>query len=61
MALSPFEDIRVVLAEPSASLRRDIRDTLLAKGVRHIVDTGNMAQVMEALRGGAVDILIGDT
>ncbi len=61
MSISQFDNIRVVLAEPNADLRKTLKQCLLDHGFRSILDTGNLAQVASAVREGNVDLLIADT
>lgn len=61
MNVSQFDNIRVVLAEPSATLRKTLKECLIDHGFRSVLDTGNLAQVAGAVREGNVDLLIADT
>lgn len=58
---SQFDNIRVVLAEPKADLRRILKQCLQDHGFRSVLDTGNLSQVSDAVRAGNVDLLIADT
>ncbi len=61
MSISQFDNIRVVLAEPSAKLRAELKACLRKYGFQSIQDTGNLLQVAEAVGQGNVDLLIADT
>lgn len=61
MSFSQYENIRVVLAEPSAHLRSEIVDLMKGQGFKNVNATGNLAGVMNAVESGEVDLLIGDT
>ncbi|MEG3617629.1 response regulator [Magnetovibrio sp. PR-2] len=61
MSGSQYENIRVLLAEPSSSFRNELRDLLAARGFKNIFATGNLSGVMQAVKGNEVDLLIGDT
>jgi len=61
MNVSQFDNIRVVLAEPSTTLRKALKECLIDHGFRSVLDTGNLAQVVGAVREGNVDLLIADT
>lgn len=61
MSGSQYENIRVVLAEPSSSFRKDLKDLLVERGFKNILATGNLSGVMQAVNGNEVDLLIGDT
>jgi CheY-like chemotaxis protein len=61
MAISQFDNIRVVLAEPKADLRKTLKTCLQGHGFRSVLDTGNLSQVASAVREGNVDLLIADT
>lgn len=61
MSISQFDNIRVVLAEPKADLRRTLKKCLQDHGFRSVLDTGNLSQVANAVREGNVDLLIADT
>lgn len=61
MAISQFDNIRVVLAEPKADLRKTLKNCLQDHGFRSVLDTGNLSQVANAVREGNVDLLIADT
>jgi len=55
-----FNDVRIVLAEPKASLRRQYMEVLQNLGCRAILETGNLKDVHDAFVNGEVDVLIGD-
>jgi DNA-binding response OmpR family regulator len=61
MQNTQYNNIKVLVAEPTAKLRREITETLLKFGFRDIVDTGNLGVVVKAIEEGEVDLLIGDT
>lgn len=61
MSGSQYENIRVVLAEPSSSFRAELQQLLIARGFKSIVATGNLAGVVKAVEDDEVDLLIGDT
>lgn len=54
-------NIRLVLAEPSVAVRREMEDVLRGHGFRSILATGNMLPVRDAVLNGDVDLLVGDT
>lgn len=56
-----FENIRVVLAEPNAALRKDIKGSLNRAGFQDVRDTGNLSPAVQSIEDGAIDLLIGDT
>lgn len=58
---SQFDNIRVVLAEPKAELRKALKQCLHDHGFRSVLDTGNLSQVANAVGEGNVDLLIADT
>ena len=59
--ISRFDNIRVVLAEPKASMRNDIIAALKRIGFRDIVASGNLSTVREAIEEESADLLIVDT
>lgn len=61
MNISQFDNIRVVLAEPNADLRKTLKACLHDHGFRSVLDTGNLSQVVNAVEEGNVDLLIADT
>lgn len=61
MQISQFDNIRVVLAEPKADLRKTLKACLHDNGFRSVLDTGNLSQVVNAVKEGNVDLLIADT
>lgn len=61
MNISQFDNIRVVLAEPNANLRKTLKGCLQEHGFRSVLDTGNLSQVVKAVEEGNVDLLIADT
>lgn len=61
MHITQFDNIRVVLAEPKTDLRHALKQHLHHNGFRSVLDTGNLSQVVNAVREGTVDLLIGDT
>lgn len=61
MAISQYDNIRVVLAEPRTELRKTLKACLHEHGFRSVLDTGNLSQVANAVREGNVDLLIADT
>lgn len=61
MILSQFDNIRVVLAEPRADVRKTLKQCLHDHGFRSVLDTGDLSQVASAVREGNVDLLIADT
>lgn len=56
-----FENIRVVLAEPDARLRKDIQKTLNKAGFQDVQDVANLSSMVPLIEAGDVDLLIGDT
>ncbi|MCK5546124.1 MAG: hypothetical protein KAI27_02045 [Rhodospirillaceae bacterium] len=61
MRLNQLENIRVVLAEPDVSLRRHIKDTLVAAGMKNVLDTDNLAHVRRTVADDMAEIIIGST
>ncbi|TCS63499.1 response regulator [Varunaivibrio sulfuroxidans] len=61
MSVSRFDNIRVVLAEPEAKSRKDIQFELKKCGFNNVLATGNLSDVVGAVKRGEVDLLIGDT
>ena len=61
LSISQFDNIRVVLAEPNADIRKTLKTCLHDHGFRSVLDTGNLSQVASAVREGHVDLLIADT
>lgn len=61
MPTSQFENIRVLLAEPSSSLRGKLKALLRERGAKHIFDTGNLGDAIDIVRTERIDLLIGDT
>jgi DNA-binding NarL/FixJ family response regulator len=61
MSAAQYENIRVVLAEPSSHLRSEIVALMHERGFRNVNATGNLAGVLNAVNSGEVDLLIGDT
>lgn len=59
--ISQFANIRVVLAEPNAALRKTLKECLHDNGFKSVLDTGNLSQVVNAVNEGNVDLLIADT
>jgi len=57
----PYEGIKVVLAEPRSTLRKQYMNVLRELGCTDIIETGNIKDVRAALAEGGVDVLIGDT
>jgi len=60
MNKTPYNGLRVILAEPRSSLRKEYLDVLKSLGCRDIIETGNIKDVHTALEEGGVDVLIGD-
>lgn len=58
---SQLQKARVLLAEPNVALRSQLVTQLNAKGFTDIVQTGNMAGVLQGLAEGDFDVLIADT
>lgn len=61
MAMSHFENIRVVLAEPNAELRTELKEQLEGFGLKNVLPTGNLSRIASAVERGEVDLLIADT
>ncbi|NQU56743.1 MAG: response regulator [Rhodospirillales bacterium] len=61
MNSKPYEGIKIVLAEPKSSLRKEYLEVLKDLGCRDIIETGNIKDVHAALEEGGIDMLIGDT
>lgn len=59
--ISRFENIRVVLVEPSKKQREQLKAALLRLGFRNIIDSGNLSTVQESIEGDVADLLIVDT
>ena len=59
--ISRFDNIRVVLAGPKASLRNDIVEALRKIGFSDIKASGNLSAVREAIEEESADLLIVDT
>ncbi len=60
MKLDILKGLRVVLAEPNLSLRKEFTAELQSLGCTDIIDTGNLGGVYTAFAKGGVDMLIGD-
>ncbi|MDH5750266.1 MAG: response regulator [Rhodospirillales bacterium] len=56
-----YDSIKVLVAEPSADLRRQIKSTLHNFGIKNVIDTGNLGVVVDTINEGSIDLLIGDT
>ncbi|MHA1598327.1 MAG: hypothetical protein ACTSV1_06355 [Alphaproteobacteria bacterium] len=56
-----LSDVKVVIAEPKASLRKKLSEDVRGLGCRDIIETGNLKDVQQAFQDGGVDILIGET
>ena len=61
MRLDQLENIRVVLAEPDASLRRQLKTLLVEAGMKNVLDTDDISQVRRAIDEDMVELIIGDT
>ncbi len=61
MRLNQLENIRVVLAEPDANLRRHIKNTLVAAGMKNVLDTDSLAHVRRTVDDDMAEIVIGAT
>jgi len=61
MSLSHFDNIRVVLAEPNLELRTNLKDSLHDLGFKNVLATGNLSQIVNAVKAGEADLLIADT
>ena len=59
--ISRFENIRVVLVEPSKKMREQIKGALKRLGFENIVDSGNLSMVEESIVNESADLLIVDT
>ena len=55
-----FEDVRLVIADGGAQIRREIKALLHHQGFRSIVDTGDIQVVRDAVRLNEIDLLIAD-
>ncbi len=56
-----FENIRVVLVEPDACLRKDIQKSLNKAGFLDVRDMAELSPMVPLIEAGAVDLLICDT
>lgn len=56
-----LSDVKVVIAEPKASLRKRLADDVRALGCRKIIETGNLRDVQDAFYDGEIDVLIGES
>lgn len=61
MPTSQFENIRILLADPSSTLRGKLKTLLQERGARNIFDTGNLGDAIQIVRNERIDLLIGDT
>ena len=61
MSMSHFDNIRVVLAEPNLELRTNLKDSLHDFGFKNVLATGNLSQIVNAVKAGEADLLIADT
>ena len=61
MRLDQLENIRVVLAEPDANLRRQLKTLLVEAGMKNVLDTDDISQVRRAIDEDMVELIIGDT
>ena len=61
MSLSHLDNIRVVLAEPNLELRTNLKDSLHDFGFKNVLATGNLSQIVNAVKAGEADLLIADT
>ena len=61
MRLNQLENIRVVLAEPDANLRRNLKNTLVEAGMKNVLDTDSLAHVRRTVEEDMVEIVIGST
>ena len=61
MAQNHYETSTVVLVEPNADNREELKDALLSLGFINIIDTGNLKGVRDAFIDGDVHLLIGET
>ncbi|MDH3336102.1 MAG: response regulator [Rhodospirillaceae bacterium] len=61
MRLDQLENIRVVLAEPDANLRRQLKTILVEAGMKNVLDTDDISQVRRAIDEDMVELIIGDT
>ena len=61
MRLNQLENIRVVLAEPDPTLRRQLKTILVEAGMKNVLDTDDIAQVRRAIDEDMVELIIGDT
>ncbi len=61
MSAAQYENIRVVLAEPSSKLRSELAMLMKERGFKNVNATGNLSGVLNAVRDNEVDLLIGDT
>ena len=59
MNLKLYAGIKVILAEPQSSLRKQYLAILKGLGCSDVIETGNMRDVCNALEEGGVDLLIG--
>ncbi len=60
MKVDILKGLRVVLAEPKITLRKEFLAVLEALGCTDVIVTGNLADVYKAFERGGVDLLIGD-
>lgn len=56
-----LKGLKVVLAEPKLTIRKEFLEELQALGCTDVIQTGNLADVYKAFEAGGVDVLIGDT
>lgn len=61
MVMSHFDNIRVLLAEANSEMRAALSQGLLDCGFKNVKSTGNLSQVVGAVKEGVVDLLIADT
>lgn len=55
-----FDQVRVLLGESNAELRRGLRVALTEHGFRQILDAGSVRVAREALQAGVIDVMICD-
>ncbi|MEO5335656.1 MAG: response regulator [Magnetospirillum sp. WYHS-4] len=54
-------NIRLLLAEPNVTVRRQLEEALHEHGFHTIQSTGNLLAIRNAIEQGTVDLLVGDT
>lgn len=55
-----FEDVRIIICEPSLETRKSLKSALHSVGFRSIIDTDKVESVEKELKDGTIDLAIGD-